>query len=1041
MQLVDWLDDLCVRFIINLPREELESVERICFQVEEAQWFYEDFIRPLDPALPTLNLQTFALRIFQHCPLLSQWSHYHHMTAFQEFLAYKKRVPVRGAIMLNEAMDSVVLVKGWKKGASWSFPRGKINKDEKDLDCAVREVYEETGFDIRAAGLVDEDNTKHIDFTIREQDMRLFVFRGVPEDTEFEPKTRKEISKIEWYKLTDLPTMKKAKNQHDGNPENLATNSNRFYMVAPFLHSLKKWIGQQKKLDAARYSNTANVHVEHQQQAQQAAQAPLALPEQLVANIPSDLPEVSFSNQQQENASAHLKRLLNINNTSMANTFGDPQSATPAAPAPSQQNTLLGLFRNIEAPSLSQAPPFASQLPQTPMDQVMQPPSQIPRPPHHQHSHMQPQQQFTAPPQFPNMPQMPPQAQNGGYFPAQNMPNAAFPSQSQTMSSLPKQQNTLLSLFQSGSVRGTPSAPQAPAQLGQSQQSLPPAPFRRTGDPDFVQDTRSSEQQGPVIPPANKLPPLKLNNHTLSLLNSFKGAAGSNASPKPEHSSLPPQLQPTQPQPFNSGLAAASHTQQQQQQPPPHTNALPEKGAQRNALLDLFRQPSGSFASAPQSQPSELAAAISPTRISHNLEASNHNSNLPAKPSAPAPGQIKVLQREPSRQAQVQGSSIADAARTSATVAGPLGTPNFGHGQRQGSPRKDAGSNAQNSRKHPRARNGTDTEGVSSANEGPAPASMQKVKILSRPGGSRAAESKAPVQSAPMHKTRGKSQRQRIDNPLHAPASAQTKAPFQPQQILKRPGPDSPQKQASSDTVVPPEPSLVAAATSAPEAVNIASENSPSVSSPAASILTSPPPKATAALPIHSPPQSAGPQTLFSTSFDRRSSQTETNKAALLSLFGKSPATAGSVGSVFGTPPATGTDPFSPPQNHTSPSPDAHALSRLSISGTISPPTTTHHNSKDKNNSQDSRRSFAVSPIDEGSSSNIEMNKTATPLSLPASNLSAALASVKEGVEEKERVVSPPQATVPVQQQQQQQPAVNRDRAFLLGYLKGVTGK
>src|SRR5438046_6304642 len=87
------LDDLCVRFIINLPREELESVERICFQVEEAQWFYEDFIRPLDPNLPSLTLRAFALRIFQHCPLMSQWSHYHHSTAFSEFLAYQTPVP------------------------------------------------------------------------------------------------------------------------------------------------------------------------------------------------------------------------------------------------------------------------------------------------------------------------------------------------------------------------------------------------------------------------------------------------------------------------------------------------------------------------------------------------------------------------------------------------------------------------------------------------------------------------------------------------------------------------------------------------------------------------------------------------------------------------------------------------------------------------------------------------------------------------------------------------------------------------------------
>jgi mRNA-decapping enzyme subunit 2 len=97
--------------------------------------------------------------------------------------------------MLNEAMDQAVLVKGWKKGAHWSFPRGKINKDEKDLDCAIREVYEETGFDLRDAGLVKEESEmKFIEVSMREQHMRLYVFRGVPMDTHFEPRTRKEIS-------------------------------------------------------------------------------------------------------------------------------------------------------------------------------------------------------------------------------------------------------------------------------------------------------------------------------------------------------------------------------------------------------------------------------------------------------------------------------------------------------------------------------------------------------------------------------------------------------------------------------------------------------------------------------------------------------------------------------------------------------------------------------------------------------------------------------------------------------------------------------
>ena len=260
MSLEDWLDDLCVRFIINLPQEDLQSVARICFQIEEAHWFYEDFIRPLDPNLPNMSLRTFCLRMFQHCPLFTSFSEDNYLQAYEEFLQYKTRIPVRGAIMLNSDMDSTVLVRGWKSSANWSFPRGKINKDEDDLDCAIREVLEETGLDIRGAGLVpDDNNVKYIEITMRDQHMRLYVFRDVPMDTLFEPKTRKEIGKIQWYKLQDLPAFRKKKGpgRAEGNAAEAASNANKFYMVAPFLVPLKKWVVQQKKRDEQKAARQA----------------------------------------------------------------------------------------------------------------------------------------------------------------------------------------------------------------------------------------------------------------------------------------------------------------------------------------------------------------------------------------------------------------------------------------------------------------------------------------------------------------------------------------------------------------------------------------------------------------------------------------------------------------------------------------------------------------------------------------------------------------------------------------------------------------
>ncbi|KAI1007674.1 hypothetical protein K3495_g555 [Podosphaera aphanis] len=255
MQLQDWLDDLCVRFLMNGPKEDLETAERICFRVEEAQWYYEDFIRPLDPTLPSMTLKHFCEEIFAHCPLLSPFSEDHRRKAFDAFLSYKKRVPVRGAILLNRDMDKVVLVKGWKKGANWSFPRGKINKDEDDLDCAVREVYEETGFDLGEAGFVPADRrVKSIDLNMHEQQIRLFVFRDIPLDTHFEPRTRKEISAIDWWRLSDLPAFRKKKTQ----AQQPVNNVNKFYMVAPFLTHLRKWIVEQKnqESDQGAESNT-----------------------------------------------------------------------------------------------------------------------------------------------------------------------------------------------------------------------------------------------------------------------------------------------------------------------------------------------------------------------------------------------------------------------------------------------------------------------------------------------------------------------------------------------------------------------------------------------------------------------------------------------------------------------------------------------------------------------------------------------------------------------------------------------------------------
>ncbi|KAF9478521.1 DCP2-domain-containing protein [Pholiota conissans] len=226
----DVLEDLSSRFILNLPDHELASLERVCFQVEQAHWFYEDFVREQNNKLPSLPLKKFSEMLFQACPLLHQFSHSHDQT-FNDFMQYKTRVPVCGAIMLNDIMDKCVLVKGWKASSGWGFPKGKINETEPPPTCAIREVLEETGYNL--AGQLDPKDV--IELSIKEQKISLYIVSGIPEDFPFKTKTRKEISKIEWFKLSDLPTWKRNKNP-----------PGRFYLISPFISGLKAYINQRK---------------------------------------------------------------------------------------------------------------------------------------------------------------------------------------------------------------------------------------------------------------------------------------------------------------------------------------------------------------------------------------------------------------------------------------------------------------------------------------------------------------------------------------------------------------------------------------------------------------------------------------------------------------------------------------------------------------------------------------------------------------------------------------------------------------------------
>jgi len=110
---------------------------------------------------------------------------------------------------------------------------------------------EETGYDI--SEFVKEGD--YIELLIKEQRIRLYIVTGIPEDTHFEPQTRKEISKIKWHYVKDLPNDKRDK---------YCSKPNNFYLVYPFVGKLHQWIKREKK---ARYlrKKKENILARHSQ--------------------------------------------------------------------------------------------------------------------------------------------------------------------------------------------------------------------------------------------------------------------------------------------------------------------------------------------------------------------------------------------------------------------------------------------------------------------------------------------------------------------------------------------------------------------------------------------------------------------------------------------------------------------------------------------------------------------------------------------------------------------------------------------------------
>lgn len=188
------LDDISVRFIINNPEFIILQPEIYFFILEEALWFATDFY-----GLPDITICAFAEAVLTHNGIFCDYG-----KDYSIFKAYKQSIKVYGTMMFNPAMTHCLLVQQQGSSTAITFPKGKKSKNETGIQCAIRETFEEVGYDV---------SKKIVDYTISIFDkITLYFVFNVDMKTEFKTNTRNEISKIFWFDLRKVDSVKDKRN-------------------------------------------------------------------------------------------------------------------------------------------------------------------------------------------------------------------------------------------------------------------------------------------------------------------------------------------------------------------------------------------------------------------------------------------------------------------------------------------------------------------------------------------------------------------------------------------------------------------------------------------------------------------------------------------------------------------------------------------------------------------------------------------------------------------------------------------------------------